>query len=65
MNFQIDKMYSIVIPTLWKSPRIHKLLFDLIECNSVDEIILIDNNNYIIASGFWFYAFGVRFLFFV
>ena len=38
-------MYSIVIPTLWKSPRIHKLLFDLIECNSVGEIILIDNNN--------------------
>ena len=38
-------MYSIVIPTLWKSPRIQKLLFDLIECYNVDEIILIDNNN--------------------
>jgi len=38
-------MYSIVIPTLWKSPRIHKLLSDLISCNNVGEIILIDNNN--------------------
>lgn len=37
-------MYSVVIPTLWKSPRIHKLLSDLIECDSVGEIILIDNN---------------------
>jgi hypothetical protein len=38
-------MYSIVIPTLWKSPRIHKLFSDLISCNNVGEIILIDNNN--------------------
>lgn len=35
--------YSIVIPTLWKSNRINKLLFDLIKCEFVDEIILIDN----------------------
>lgn len=35
--------YSIVIPTLWKSNRIGKLLFDLIKCEFVDEIILIDN----------------------
>jgi hypothetical protein len=35
--------YSIVIPTLWKSKRIHKLLSDLIKCQYVDEIILIDN----------------------
>jgi hypothetical protein len=35
--------YSIVIPTLWKSNRIHKLLRDLIGCEFVDEIILIDN----------------------
>jgi hypothetical protein len=38
----MDK-YSIVIPTLWKSNRIHKLLRDLIDCEFVDEIILIDN----------------------
>jgi hypothetical protein len=35
--------YSVIIPTLWKSNRIHKLLFDLIKCDYVDEIILIDN----------------------
>jgi hypothetical protein len=35
--------YSVIIPTLWKSNRIHKLLFDLINCDYVDEIILIDN----------------------
>jgi len=35
--------YSIIIPTLWKSNRIHKLLSDLIKCQYVDEIILIDN----------------------
>jgi hypothetical protein len=35
--------YSIIIPTLWKSDRIHKLLGDLIKCQFVDEIILIDN----------------------
>lgn len=35
--------YSVVIPTLWKSNRIHKLLRDLIGCEFVDEIILIDN----------------------
>ena len=35
--------YSVIIPTLWKSNRIHTLLFDLIKCQYVDEIILIDN----------------------
>jgi hypothetical protein len=35
--------YSVIIPTLWKSNRIGKLLFDLIKCEYVDEIILIDN----------------------
>lgn len=35
--------YSVVIPTLWKSKRTSKLLFDLIKCEFVDEIILIDN----------------------
>jgi glycosyltransferase involved in cell wall biosynthesis len=38
----MDK-YSVIIPTLWKSNRIGKLLFSLIECEFVDEIILIDN----------------------
>lgn len=36
--------FSIVIPTLWRSNRIHKLLDDLIKCDDVDEIIIIDNN---------------------
>ena len=36
--------YTIVIPTLWKSNRIHTLLKSLIECDYVDEIILIDNS---------------------
>jgi hypothetical protein len=35
--------YYVIIPTLWKSNRIGKLLFDLIKCEFVDEIILIDN----------------------
>jgi hypothetical protein len=35
--------YSIIIPTLWKSNRIHELLRDLIGSEFVDEIILIDN----------------------
>ena len=38
----MDK-YTVIIPTLWKSNRIGKLLFSLIECEFVDEIILIDN----------------------
>jgi hypothetical protein len=38
----MDK-YSVIIPTLWQSNRIHKLLRDLIKCQFVDEIILIDN----------------------
>ena len=36
--------YTIVIPTLWKSNRIHNLLKNLIQCEHVDEIILIDNS---------------------
>jgi hypothetical protein len=36
--------YSIIIPTLWKSNRIHKLLRDLIKCEFINEIILIDNS---------------------
>ena len=37
--------YTIIIPTLWKSNRIHNLLKDLINCEYVNEIILIDNSN--------------------
>lgn len=37
--------FSIIIPTLWKSDRIYKLLDDLQNCDSVAEIILIDNSN--------------------
>ena len=36
--------FSVVIPTLWRSFRIHKLLDDLIKCNDIDDIIIIDNN---------------------
>jgi glycosyltransferase involved in cell wall biosynthesis len=35
--------FSVIIPTLWKSNRIHQLLKDLISSEFVDEIILIDN----------------------
>lgn len=37
--------WSVIIPTLWKSSRIHRLLTDLEACESVGEIILIDNAN--------------------
>lgn len=35
--------YTVVIPTLWKSGRTQKLIEDLLECQYVDEIIIIDN----------------------
>lgn len=38
-------MYSIIIPTLWRSNRIRKLLQDLVLCKSVGEVIIIDNNS--------------------
>jgi glycosyltransferase involved in cell wall biosynthesis len=37
--------YSIIIPTLWKSGRTQKLIEDLLECQYVNEIIIIDNTN--------------------
>lgn len=40
-----NNKFSVIIPTLWKSSRIHKLLDNLINCESVGEIILIDNSN--------------------
>lgn len=36
--------FTVVIPTLWRSKRIVKLINDLHWCESVDEIILIDNS---------------------
>jgi hypothetical protein len=36
-------MWTCIIPTLWKSERIKVLFFDLIECEQVGEIIVIDN----------------------
>ena len=36
-------MFSAIIPTMWKSPRITKLVEDLCNCESVGEVIIIDN----------------------
>jgi hypothetical protein len=36
--------FSIVIPTLWRSVRIHSLLQNLISSPNVDEVIIIDNS---------------------
>jgi glycosyltransferase involved in cell wall biosynthesis len=41
----MNNKFTIIIPTLWKSERIHKLLNDLINCETIGEIILIDNSN--------------------
>ena len=41
----MNSNFSIIIPTLWKCGRIYKLLDDLDNCDDVDEIILIDNND--------------------
>ena len=41
----IHNKYTVVLPTLWKSTRIHKLLQDLIQCDSIGEIIMIDNSS--------------------
>jgi hypothetical protein len=40
-----NKKFSVIIPTLWKSNFIYKLLDELDNCNYVGEIIIIDNNN--------------------
>ena len=36
-------MFTCVIPTLWKSNRIIQLVEDLCSCDSVGEVIIIDN----------------------
>jgi len=35
--------FSIIIPTMWKSPLIYKMLKLYIECSVVEEIIIINN----------------------
>lgn len=45
MENETTHRYSIVLPTLWKSKRIHVLLSDLLNSEYVHEIILIDNSN--------------------
>jgi hypothetical protein len=42
---KIKNKFSVIIPTLWKSNFIYKLLDDLESSSYVGEIILIDNNN--------------------
>jgi len=37
-------MFTCVIPTLWKSPRITKLVEDLCNCEQVVEVIIINNS---------------------
>ncbi len=37
-------MFSCIIPTMWQSLRTPQLLSDLVNCENVGEIILIDNN---------------------
>lgn len=37
-------MFSVIIPTVWKSKRTAKLISDLNKCETVKEIIIIDNN---------------------
>ena len=37
-------MFTCVIPTLWKSPRIIDLVAELCRCPSVGEVIVIDND---------------------
>lgn len=36
--------FSIIIPTLWVSPRINYTVSCMVDLDSVDEIIIIDNN---------------------
>jgi hypothetical protein len=37
-------MFSVIIPTMWRSPRIIKLVEDLCASEFVGEVIIIDNN---------------------
>ena len=37
-------MFSVIIPTLWKSDKIESLIQSLVNCQQVEEILIIDNN---------------------
>jgi hypothetical protein len=37
--------YTAIIPTMWKSERMNRLLHDLIECHLATQIIVIDNRH--------------------
>jgi hypothetical protein len=37
-------MYSVVIPTMWRSPLTDRLLKEYNDCDLVDEIVIIDND---------------------
>lgn len=37
-------MFSVIIPTLWKSDKIEQLVQSLIDCEQVEEVLIIDNN---------------------
>jgi hypothetical protein len=41
----MEKQYSVIIPTLWRSDRIFQLIYDLQRCNKIGEIIIVDNGN--------------------
>ena len=36
--------FTVVIPTMWKYAPFIKFLADLIECDDVHQVIIIDNN---------------------
>lgn len=44
-------MYSVIIPTLWRSDRTLRLISELVQCDKVGEVIIIDNNQGHIADG--------------
>ena len=44
-------MYSVIIPTLWRSNRTLLLISELVQCDKVGEVIIIDNNQGHIADG--------------
>jgi hypothetical protein len=37
-------MFSVIIPTLWKSDKTFALIQSLVDCKQVDEVLIIDNN---------------------
>ena len=47
----LEKKFSVIIPTLLKSPFLRRLLIDLEECPEVGEVIIIDNVGVIKGEG--------------